>query len=237
MGNYKVKLIKKWDVAEGTMAFSFEKPMDFKYEAGQYIIMSLAKYLPDEMGRAQRSMSLASAPSEDDLLVVMRMTGSEFKNKLKELDAGDEIDISGPFGHLRLHKDKKPTVFIAGGVGVAPFRSMIKEEETNGWSKKIYLFYSDKLPKNAVFLNEFEMIKNDNFVFIPTMTSSEISTDWKGERGRIGRDMLSRHIKDIKKPIYYIIGLPDMARAIRDMLIELGVSQMNIETELFTGYK
>ena len=234
MNKYTVKLLKKENVANDTIAFSFEKPDDFTFEAGQYLNISLEKYLGVGMSGA-RSMSIASAPYEKYLMIVMRMGVSEFKKTLNTLPINSEVEILGPFGHLSLQYDK-PAVFIAGGIGLAPFRGMILDQLEKGLKQKIYLFYSDKNPDNAAFLEELRAVKDDNFIFIPTMTG-DTDNNWTGEVGRVNDKMIERYIKDITEPIYYIIGLPDMVMDIREVLYDMGVPPINIETELFTGYK
>jgi len=234
MNKYTVKLLKKEGVAKDTVAFSFEKPDDFVFEAGQYLNISLEKYLGAGMS-SQRSMSIASAPHEKDLIIVMRIGISEFKKTLNDLPINSEVEILGPFGHLSLQYDK-PAVFIAGGIGLAPFRGMIIDSIEKGLQQKIYLFYSDKNPENTAFLEELKAIKDNNFTFIPTMTG-DVSDSWTGEVGRINDKMIERYVKDVEEPIYYIIGLPDMVMDMREVLYDMGVSAINIETELFTGYK
>lgn len=152
--DYFVPLISKREIAEGTMAFEFEKPKDFKFKAGQSIDITL--------GTLVYSFSIAAAPHEDVIRIATRMRDSEFKNKLKKLNIGEKVRMQGPSGDFVLPKNtKKPIVLIAGGIGITPFYSMI----TSNPQHRISLFYKNSSPARAAFLDELKKFK----VLIPTL--------------------------------------------------------------------
>src|SRR5262249_2691715 len=116
------------DVADGTMAFHFEKPEGFTFKAGQ----ALELLLPDPAGGANdigHAFSIVTAPFEDDLVIATGMRDSAYKKALKALQPGAQVRLDGPFGSLTIHnKRTRAAVFIAGGIGITPFMSMIRQE-------------------------------------------------------------------------------------------------------------
>jgi ferredoxin-NADP reductase len=232
-----VKIIEKKEIAEGTLGLYLEKPNGFTYCAGQYVLLHVPQ-LSEKGGReATHPMSLASAPYQDYLLISMRVSQSDFKQTINNMAVGEELVVDGPIGNFILNNDNHPIVFLAGGIGIAPFLGMILDQQNNGWPRPITLFYGNKTPQNTAFLELLRGIKSDKFLFIPTM--SQLSDDdktWAGERGRITASMVSKYVKDVMVPIYYIVGLPEMVKATKEEMLKLGVKSENIKIEFFTGY-
>ena len=240
MPNHPVRLRKKEEVAEGTMAFYFEKPAGLQFKPGQFANLTLLNP-PETDGEGNvRSLSIASAPFEDDLLFATRMRDTAFKRVLKIMPLGSELTLGGPFGSFTLHSDSsRPGVFLAGGIGITPFRSMILHASRNRLPHRLLLVYSNRRPEDAAFLQELEGIekKNTKFNFIGTMTQMEKSKrKWDGRTGSIDKDMLSECTDDWKGSIYYVAGPPTMVSAIGQVLADLGVSEDDIRSEEFAGY-
>ncbi|RJQ14536.1 FAD-dependent oxidoreductase [Candidatus Parcubacteria bacterium] len=237
---YKVRLKNKEEVAEGTMSFHFEKPNKFDFKAGQHIEITLINPKETDKEGNTRSFSLVNAPHQGELIIATRMRDSAFKRALKNSSPGFEVEIGGPYGSMTLHKDSsKPAVFLAGGIGITPFMSMIRYAAYEKLPHRIYLFYSNRRPEDAAFLDELKLMEgqNKNYRFIGTMTDMQKSNhDWQGERGYINEGMFSKYIGDLDKPIYYIAGPPAMVKALNEMLVATGVSEDNIRFEEFAGY-
>jgi ferredoxin-NADP reductase len=240
MTDHKVKLKNSEEVAEGTMAFHFEKPSDFEYKAGQFIRLTLIEPPETDAEGNARNFTLASAPYEADLMIATRMRDSAFKRVLKSMPLGTELELRGPFGNLTLHDDAtQPAVFLAGGIGITPFRSIVLQSANARLPHRLFLFYSNRRPEDAAFLDELRELesKNSNYRFIPTMTRPDDSTRlWQGETGYINQEMLTRFIDDMNAPIYYTAGPPAMVDAMKNLLIEAGVDNANIRAEKFAGY-
>jgi ferredoxin-NADP reductase len=240
MADYRVKLKSREEVADGTMAFHFEKPSGFQYRAGQFIRLTLIDPPETDAEGNGRTFTLASAPYEEDLVVATRMRDSAFKRVLKSTPLGTEIEIRGPFGALTLHNDaSRPAVFLAGGIGITPFRSIALDAAKAQLPHCLFLLYSNRRPEDAAFLEELQELesRNSNYRFIPTMTRPEQSKQrWRGETGYINRQMLARYIGDLKSPVYYSAGPPAMVDALKNLLIEAGVDNANIRAEKFAGY-
>ena len=229
---YSVKLLSKKEIAEKTTAFFFEKPTaipgfarepstskNFKFTPGQFIEIHLNNKI--------YSFSIASSPKEKELMIATRMRPSAFKNSLKKLKTGGKVKMDGPFGQFVLHENKRtPAVFLAGGIGITPFRSMIK----NRPNRKIVLFYSNRTTKDAPFLEELldSEKKNKNFELVPIMTRED------GEH--INPKMIKENLKNWQKAVYYAVGSTGFVQSMADMLSKMKIKQENIKTENFTGY-
>ena len=237
---YKARLRARDKIAEGTQAFRFERPSGFEFRAGQFIDLTLVD--PPEMDSqgAVRTFTIASAPYEDELLVATRMRNSAFKRVLATLPVGTEVKCEGPVGSFRLHQNPaRAAVFLAGGIGITPFRSILRQALREKLPHQLYLFYSNRRPEDASFLTELEnlAVSSPRFVFVPTMTEMQNSKMyWNGEVGFINREMLVKHFCDLRGPIYYAAGPPAMVAAMRQLLVRLGVSDDDIRTEEFGGY-
>lgn len=238
MAEYKVKLIKKDQVAEGTMAFYFDKPQGFEFIAGQYLNLRLIDPPETDEEGNRRFFSIASAPYEKELMITTRMRDTAFKRTLKSMELGTQVEIFGPSGNLILHTDfLKKAVFLAGGIGITPFRSMVLQSDNMKLPHKIYLFYSNRRPEDGAFLEELQRVENPNYEFIGTMTEMEKSQkDWTGETGYITMEMLVKYLRILDNAIFYSAGPPQMVAAMVKMLTDSGISLDNIRSEDFTGY-
>jgi ferredoxin-NADP reductase len=240
MTTYQSRLSGREEVADGTMAFHLQKPAGFQFKAGQYVDISLINPPETDSEGDVRSFSIASAPYEDRLLVVTRMRKSAFKRVLAILPLGTEVKLEGPMGSFTLHENRvKAAVFLAGGIGITPFLSMLRQAAEEKLPERLYLFYSNRRPKDAAFLEDLKILSrlNANFIFIPSMSEMEQSKlDWPNERGFIDREMLLRHMDGLKGPIYYVAGPPAMVAAMRGMLTNAGVEEDDIRAEEFGGY-
>ncbi len=237
---YSVRLRNRREVAERTLAFEFEKPAGFSFRAGQFVELSLIDpQETDGLGNG-RAFSIASAPQEDGLMFATRMRDSAFKRVLAAMDPGTAVRIEGPFGDLVLHNNPlRPAVFLAGGIGITPFRSMVVRAAREKLPHQIFLFYSNRRPADAPFLEELRQIEadNPNYKLVATITKPERSAHgWRGETGRIDADMLSRILRGAASPVYYIAGPPAMVSGLRAMLNKSGVDDDDIRTEEFAGY-
>lgn len=232
-----VKLTRKETIADGTMAFHFAKPAGFEFRAGQFAEFTLIDPPEtDEEGNG-RAFSLAQALDEPDLVVATRMRDTAYKRVLKDLSIGTEVKLDGPYGDFTLHKtESTPAVFIIGGIGVTPVRSMVTQATHDKTSHRITLLHASRKPADLPFKADFEKLAKDNpgFTYITTVESP--TGDWQGERGRVTPEMVKKHVPDLNTPIYYLSGPEGMVKAMRRLLVDLQVNEDNIRTEEFAGY-
>lgn len=237
---YKVKLKAREEIAAGTMAFHFEKPEGFVYKAGQFADYTLINPAETDAEGNTRGFSLASAPYEDDLMSATRIRDTAFKRVLKTMPLGIEVTLDAPYGSFTLHNNAAiPAVFVTGGIGVTPVRSIVLQAIHDQAEHRIFVVDSNKRPEDAAFLNDLDKPheKNPHYTFVGTMTAMEKShREWHEETGHMTKAMLAKYINDLTLPIYYIAGPQGMVAAMRKTLNESGVNDDNIRTEEFTGY-
>jgi len=240
---FDLELLAK-EKLEGTdiMTFRLSRPggKQFNYAAGQFAFFKLDGIAGDPKG-AIRHFSIASSPTELDLMISTRIRDTPYKQMLASLTNGTKIPAWGPKGKFVLHNDySKPAIFLSGGIGVTPFRSMIKYATDKQLPLKITMFDSNRNEQNILYKEEFDewANKNKNLKVIYTMTD-ENSAGWTGEKGRIDRAMIARHVTDseLGNSTFYICGPPDMLNAMKDLLKnELQVPDDRVKAEEFTGY-
>ena len=240
MIGYQSTLLGRTEVAEGTMAFQFEKPKDFVFKAGQHIDLTLSPSQPRSSNRLTHTFSIASSPFDEELLVTSRMRNTVFKQALSILPIGSGARIEGPMGSFSLHNNtSRPAVFLAGGIGIAPFLSMLSFATVEKLRHPIILFYANRYLEDAAFIDALWKLEraNPRFRFVPTLTRMANSNGgWRGKTGHINTEMLLKQVGIMRGPIYYIAGPPTMVAATRRTLSELGVDVDDIRTEEFAGY-
>ncbi len=240
IADYVSRLLSRAQVAEGTMAFHFEKPSHFAFTSGQAADFTLSDPPETDSEGNTRTFSLASSPFESQLMFTTRMRDTAFKRSLKQIPLGTEVRIGPATGSFTLHKNSaKAAVFLAGGIGITPFLSIVRQADHDRLPHKLHLFYSNRRPEDTAFLETLQRLENSNpnFHLICTMTDlGQAQKDWKGETGLICKEMLTRHLSALQGPIYYSAGPPAMVAGMKAMLVGAGVDEDDIRTEDFAGY-
>ena len=211
MTKITLTLWDKKELAEGTMAFYFGSDgQRFVFKPGQCIRITLLDPLyEDEKGNA-RDFSIASSPGEPSLMIVTRMTGSAFKRSLADLPLGSKVWVDGPYGDFLLDADPtRPAVFLAGGIGITPIRSMIKHAIEQHSSQRVTLVYCNRTPDDAAFLDELQKWEkeNSNFRLIATMTQvADSGKAWEGRRGHLEVRFIKDYLGDQDPPVSPVAG-------------------------------
>ena len=217
------------------------------YKAGQYAAMDL-ETKEDEEGPV-RSFTIASSPTEEEfILISTRIRETPFKKKLANLEIGTPIKITAPVGSFVLPEDdnSKGVVFLSGGIGVTPFRSMVKYATDKRMPIRIMMFDSNRNEENILYKKEFdECVKasaNLKIIYTiagegqdesPTPTKTAPDDDWEGERGFIDKTMLTGYLssEELDNSIFYVCGPLGMLKAMQTLL-----PKERIKIEVFTGY-
>jgi ferredoxin-NADP reductase len=240
VAGFKSVLADRREIAEGTMAFYFERPAGFEFKPGQSIDLTLVNPPETDAEGNTRAFSIASAPSGPDLMIATRMRDTAFKRVLRKMPLQTEVEIEGPSGSFTLHRNSaKAAVFLAGGIGITPFLSIVQQATRDKLPHQLYLFYSNRRPEDAPFIALLQDLteQNPNFHFIPTMTQMKDSQkEWSGEKGFIDRDMIAKHVSALQGPIYYLAGPPAMVTAMRQALASAGIDEDDLRSEEFSGY-
>jgi ferredoxin-NADP reductase len=240
MAPCKAILKARTRLCKGTTAFYFERPQNFEFKAGQFANLTLVDTVETDLEGSSRSLSIASAPHDKDLMVAMRNRDTAFKRAIHALPIGSPVLFQGPFGNFTLHGDTaRPAVFLAGGIGITPFRSMLCQAITTRSPHLIFLFYANRRPEEAAFLEELRNFEafNPRYKLIATITHPVKETpDWRGERGYFTANMLKKWVPDLRTPVFYLAGPAGGVTSMRLTLNAAGVSDDDIRTEEFPGY-
>ncbi len=232
-------LLGSEEVATETRAFHFVKPEGFTYEAGQSIDLFLVDPPETDAEGNKRAYSLSSSPNETQLTIATRMRDTAFKRVLGSLPVGSRLELDGPFGSMTLHKNMaKPAVFLAGGIGITPFYSMIKDATHRQLPHNITLLYSNRTLRDAAFHNEIQELCqiNNELSYVPTLTDQTHSGAWNGESGYITSEMIKRYVPDTAQAIFYMAGPLPFVTAMKTAIADAGGDPDNIRFEEFTGY-
>jgi ferredoxin-NADP reductase len=244
------------DKVEGTdvMSFKFSKQNDqpehktlLDYTAGQFAFFDIGGVYNDSKGPI-RHFTISSSPTENFVMFSTRIRDSPYKKRLSTLEEGAKVKVRGPEGQFVLHQDfSKPAVFLSGGIGVTPFRAMIKYATDKQLPIKIIMFDSNRNGNNILFKKEFDEWSNinKNLRIIYAISedrheqSSSNENDWKGEYGRIGKAMILKYVDTnvLNNSIFYICGPPSMLKAMQALLQDdLQIPKERIKVEEFAGY-
>lgn len=237
---YTIPFIKKAEVAKNTYSFYFRRPVGFEFIAGQYNRWTLPITATDGRG-SSRFFTISSPPTDKDFLVVTtKIIQSDFKKALLELQENQEIKIFGPMGQFIVEESHQAeNVFIAGGIGITTFQSILMDAAATNSTKRLTLFSSFPTPEEMVFFNDLTEITktHPNIKVVYTVTKpQESQISWNGETGRVSEDLIKKYVKDIPTSIFYIVGPPPMVEGTQKLLEEMRLVNEHIRTEQFTGY-
>ncbi len=227
------------EIAERTMAFQFEKPSGFTFRPGQYLDVTLINPAETDVEGNIRTFSIASAPHEETLMVATRLRDTAFKRTLAALSPGAEVLIDSPGGSFTLHNNAARTaVFIVGGIGVTPVRSMLVAAAHEHLPHRVLMLYLNRRPQDAAFLDELTGLQasNPNFRLVPVMTAVAEAGPGPGEHGPFTAEVLRTHTTDAVSPVYYVVGPPGMVNGVHGLLNGIGVDDDDIRLEDFGGY-
>jgi ferredoxin-NADP reductase len=157
---------------------------------------------------------------------------------MAEMAPGTTVTLGQPLGALTLPENTAtPLAFLAGGVGITPFRSMCRYATDAATSHQITLFYSNRTPEETPFLDELTAMpeRNNRLRVVATMTRAGEGSKWSGLTGRLGAEMIKGHFSAWESAQYYIAGPPVMADAMKQTLEEMHIPRERIKIELFAG--
>lgn len=238
MAFHTITLQKVEDIADGTKYFCFSKPAEFQFMAGQYVAMRITNLVAPDVKNGVRSLSIASAPGENHLGFGVRYSESGFKQTLWSMKPGDTLEVTDAVGFFTVpENESREIVFLIGGIGITPARSILKQATLDGSQKKYTLFFSNRLPKDAPFREELKSFELPNFKLIEVMSQCDGSdpNDICDEHGYIRQEIVEKYVNSPQEAVYYLVGSPSFVEVMGDMLTTFGVSKENRHLDPFTG--
>ena len=238
---FSLPFIKKQQLTKDVSSFYFDRTnVPFDFLPGQYIQMVLPHEFPDVRGTS-RYFTIASSPLETDyLMVTTKLIQSTFKETFYNLAPGQDVSFFGPMGKFVFNEsDVRERVFIAGGMGITPFRSILHFVSAKKIVTPITLFVSFAAEEAMLFYEELMALarKHTHLNIIYTISDrSNVSSTWRGEKERISELLLKKYLTDVTTPLYSVVGSPGMVAGTRQLLQGLQIPEENILSEDFTGY-
>lgn len=224
----KLKLVATRQETKDVKSFIFQPEQPLSWQAGQYLYYSLPHQDEDDR-KDKRWFTNSAAPSEGHVMITTRFTpdtGSSFKKALFSLPIGTEIEAEEPEGDFVVDDPNKDYIFIAGGIGITPYRSILTEAAAKGQSLRVHLLYayrSDDIP----FRQELDSMAAKN---------PQLKIDYIVNPQKINDDVLKEALAQTPEAIVYVSGPEPMVEDLKDTLMKLGVEEDRIKTDYFPGY-
>jgi ferredoxin-NADP reductase len=233
-------LKEKIRLAPDIYDFVFTSSRRFAYAPGQFMEWTLGHPDTDDRGN-RRYFTLASGPQENNIRMGVKFyaKSSSYKKALLTMNQGDEIIAAQVAGDFVLPSDRRQKcVFIAGGVGVTPFRSMIRYLLDNHQKRPITLFYANKTVSEIIYKDIFDRAEQELGIrTIYTLSdSATVPAGWRGNIGRIDAQLIQRVVPDYQQCLFYISGPNNMVESFRTILKQMKVPAMQIKTDYFPGF-
>ena len=227
----KTTFLRREDITPLISSFSFAKPEGYAYTAGQFTELRIP-------GRTstRRWFTLSSSPTEEVLTITTRIPQqdpSAFKKALDALQPGDEVDVAEAMGDFVLPKLlQTPLVFVAGGIGITPFRSQLEWLAATGEERPIQLVYGVRTEEDIIFQESFDAAHQHAVIVV-----GQPSGAWGGERGQITGEMLIGLTEPSDDTLFYVSGPEPFVQAMHKQLQAQGIAGSNIVHDEFQGYE
>lgn len=224
----KLTLISKKTEAQGVESFIFKPSEPLMWKAGQYLHYRLPHEPADDRG-VERWFTAASAPFEKNVMLTTRLAtekSSSFKSALNALALGESIESDYVDGDFTVDDATQEYVFIAGGIGITPFYSILKEADHAGTKLNVTLLYANR-DANVVFKDELDTWARNN----PSLVIHYVTSP-----ARIDENAIAAFVPDIQKPMFYISGPEPMVKSLGTMLEGMGVPSNHLKLDDFPGY-
>lgn len=231
-------LQEKIELSPLIFEFIFKKPQNFIFVPGQYMEWTLPLAKTDIRGN-RRYFTIASSPTEDTIKLGVKIAGnnpSVFKQALRNMKKDSLIIAGNLAGDFVLPKDlQKKLVFIAGGIGITPFKSMIQYMLDSQEKRDVVLFHVCSKEEEFVYKNLCDQAEKSLGVKIVHVLSDK-TAQWTGESGRITEDMIRKHVPDYQSRLFYLSGPNVMVNGYKKLIHNLGIKNAQIMTDYFPGF-
>jgi ferredoxin-NADP reductase/Na+-translocating ferredoxin:NAD+ oxidoreductase RnfD subunit len=237
-GRYILTLVEKKLLGTGMYEFAFASDRPFPFKPGQYLEWTLPHDRPDARGN-RRYFTIASAPADERMRLGVRFyePSSTFKKTLLAMNPGDMLSASHLAGNFVLPKNaKRKVAFIAGGIGITPFRSMVQHLLDTKDRRSAVLLYSNKTAKEIAYADVFERARRElgmKTIYAVTAEQKPIPGTYSGP---IDADLIRKEIPDYPERTFYISGPRGMVGAFQKTLRQMGVPRWRIKVDFFPGF-
>ena len=214
-------------------SFRFPRPPELSYKPGQYMSVTIKS----DQKELMHPFSISSSPTEKSHIeFTKKFTQNEYSLVLKTLRPGDWARIDAPYGEFTFEGEHPKIALLTGGIGITPFRSIIKYSTDMHLNADIVLFYGCRSPDDVAFKDELEQMQAQNKKLKLVFAVNEPNVDWRGAVGNINADLLKKELPDYKERVFFACGPPGMVAAMTNLIKTLGLSETQLKLENFAGY-
>ncbi len=232
---FELPFIKKERIANNTFTFHFERKGRFSFIPGQYFRISLPIEKPDHRGSSRYFTISSPNTNKKEIQITTNILKSSFKKKLHSLKKGDKVSFYGPLGFFTFNANNKPKIFLAGGIGITPYHSILTSLDYKKFKAKILLIASFYTYKDVIFYEELKKIEKENKnIRIVYTLSREIKKGF--EKGRINKELIKKYAPKYLKSEFFIVGSLAFEDEMFALVKKMNVSEEKIFKENFTGY-
>ena len=215
--------------------FRLSDPETISFRPGQYMQLLTPAYDGNE--EVYRAYSIASDPAEVDMVeFVIRLVPGGICTTycFNHLNEGDEMSMNGPYGDFYLRDTEAPMLFVAGGSGMAPLKSILHDMKNTGNKREVTYFFGANEVRELFYMDDMRAFEEEleNFTFVPVVAQPEEGAEWDGETGLV-TEPLERHIDDASGYEGYLCGSPGMIDAAVEVLKKLGMPEDRIYYDKF----
>jgi ferredoxin-NADP reductase len=234
----RARIKEKREVAKGTLLVTFDLlGTEVSFRPGQYFFVTLPDIGHQDERGLRRHITVVTSPNEGALGFATRMRDSAFKRTLAELPVGTEVEVEQPKGAFALPEDpSRPLVFVAGGIGITVFRSMLHYIRDEVLPYRVTLIYSNRDRASTAFLDELRDLERElpDLRLILTMTQDPA---WDGETRKIDAQFFHDYLgEDLNELTFLVAGPPAMVEGVQQALAVAGVKEENVIAERYSGY-
>lgn len=235
---FRLQLKGKVQLAPNIYELNFTGGKKFKFKPGQYLEWTLPRIKPDSRGN-RRTFSIASAPGDEDLNIAIKTSksSSRFKSDLMNLKPKDIIvagQLSGDF--VLPNNLNQKLVFIAGGIGITPFVSMVKNMIKTKQKRDVILIYLVSSPSDLCYMNLWKRASELGLRIVPVLSNPHNKKGWTGLVGRLNENILHSKVTDYLDRTYYLSGPPALVDNYSKLLRQIKIKRKHIVTDHFSGY-
>jgi glycine betaine catabolism B len=238
MIEYEAEILDIIQRAPGVKSFRFNRKPGFQFKPGQWFFV----HLQIDGEEKKKPFSFSSSPTEEGFVeFTKRLTSSGFSKKLDSLKKGDIVKLKMPYGNFTFEGENEKVALLSGGIGITPFRSILRYASDKRSSADMVLIYGSSDPDNIIFKEDLDSMEKSNPLFriVHTVTCPDAQEKgWGGCCGYIDETMIKREIPDFAERVFFVCGPPGMVSCLVEILKkQLQVIEANIRIEHFVGYE
>ena len=233
----RATVAEKREVARGTLFVRFAVDGYPDYRPGAYFWVELPERGHEDEKGLRRHISLATSPTDEGTVgLATRLRDSAFKRTLAELEVGDEVEVEEPKGSFLLPEDTDAEyVFVAGGIGITVFRSMLRYIADTGAPYRVTLVYSNRDRESTAFLDELPELE-ERVAGLRVVLVMTDEPEWEGEKRHLDADVLAELVGGLEGKTFLVAGPPAMAEAVAESLQAAGLPEDKVLADRFSGY-